>query len=171
MEILIWHHYYAPLQLEHRNQYLSINIILYFKLERSLLCNGGLSPSWGRLPADTTSCFTPGFRLIREKGHSTPSVERISSVGAGGSFFSSATEQKSQPWGHWGSWGVRKQVNSTCIDRASLKKKSGQKYTKEKTLLQQVHKTTGDRVSLVKRFALHFPAIQTSKEEEEEEEF
>ncbi|TNN83219.1 hypothetical protein EYF80_006552 [Liparis tanakae] len=37
-----------------------------------------------------TSCLTPGLRLSRAKGQSSPSVDSISMVGAGGKVFSSA---------------------------------------------------------------------------------
>lgn len=60
---------------------------------QSSLANGSLSPSRGSLAAGVTSCLVPGFWLIREKGHSTPSVERISNVGAGGRVFSFAAHK------------------------------------------------------------------------------
>lgn len=51
---------------------------------------GCLSPSKARAVGAETSCLTPGLTLSRANGHSNPSVESISIVGAGGKVFSSA---------------------------------------------------------------------------------
>ena len=51
---------------------------------------GNLSPSKARGAGAATSCFTPELRLSRANGQSSPSVESISIVGAGGKVFSSA---------------------------------------------------------------------------------
>lgn len=53
------------------------------------LAAGARSPSSGSGTAVAFSCLTPGFRLSKENGHRTPSVESSSSVGAAGTFFSS----------------------------------------------------------------------------------
>lgn len=51
--------------------------------------DGALSPSTGSGLAVTVRGLTPGFRLSKEKGHKTPSVDSNISVGTGGIFFSS----------------------------------------------------------------------------------
>lgn len=64
-----------------------------FRPTHSLACSpglGSLSPSKARVVGAETSCLTPGLRLSRANGQSTPSVDSISIVGTGGKVFSSA---------------------------------------------------------------------------------
>ncbi len=55
---------------------------------------GSLSPSKARAVGADTSCLTPGLRLSRANGQTSPSVDNISIVGAGGKVFSSALRKE-----------------------------------------------------------------------------
>lgn len=50
---------------------------------------GSLSPSRERVDGAETSCLTPGLRLSRANGQSSPSVDNMSIMGTGGKVFSS----------------------------------------------------------------------------------
>lgn len=86
-------------------QYMIMNVPpsqQHFRPKYSLECLpgfGSLSPSKARVVGAETSCLTPGLRLSRANGQSSPSVDSISIVGTGGKVFSSPgiqTEVKSQ---------------------------------------------------------------------------
>lgn len=57
---------------------------------------GSLSPSRARAAGGEISCLTPGLKLSKANGQSSPSVDSISIVGAGGKIFSSAGQEKTQ---------------------------------------------------------------------------
>lgn len=61
-----------------------------------LLVEGALSPSTGSGLAAPVRGLTPGLRLSKEYGQRTPSVDSNISVGAGGTFFSSAEYNRHQ---------------------------------------------------------------------------
>lgn len=57
---------------------------------------GSLSPSRASVVGGEISCLTPGLKLSNANGQSSPSVDSISIVGAGGKIFSSAVQERTQ---------------------------------------------------------------------------
>lgn len=57
---------------------------------------GSLSPSRTRVVGGEISCLTPGLKLSKANGQSSPSVDSISIVGTGGKIFSSAVQEMTQ---------------------------------------------------------------------------